>query len=155
MDDDQFNINIRKYLKKVGITSQREIENAVRSALDTKAMSGDETLDVKVRLSIGALNLSVDIDGEIEGVFIGVANQLWYSRKKQAADLFFYVTDKGKGWGSSLLRRYIQWARFNKGVAEITLGVMSGIGDMERTKKLYEKLGAVKVGDSYVLPKEK
>ena len=65
MDDDQFNINIRKYLKKVGITSQREIENAVRSALDSKAMSGDETLDVKVRLSIGALNLSVDIDGEI------------------------------------------------------------------------------------------
>jgi ribosomal protein L1 len=65
MDDDQFNINIRKYLKKVGITSQREIESAVRSALDTKAMSGDETLDVKVRLSIGALNLSVDIDGEI------------------------------------------------------------------------------------------
>ena len=65
MDDDQFNINIRKYLKKVGITSQREIENAVRSALDSKAMSGDETLDVKVRLTIGALNLSVDIDGEI------------------------------------------------------------------------------------------
>ena len=65
MDDDQFNINIRKYLKKVGITSQREIENAVRSALDSKAMSGDETLSVKVRLSIGALNLSVDIDGEI------------------------------------------------------------------------------------------
>ena len=65
MDDEQFNINIRKYLKKVGITSQREIESAVRSALDSKAMSGDETLDVKVRLSIGALNLSVDIDGEI------------------------------------------------------------------------------------------
>ena len=65
MDDDQFNINIRKYLKKVGITSQREIESAVRSALDSKAMSGDETLDVKVRLTIGALDLSVDIDGEI------------------------------------------------------------------------------------------
>ena len=65
MDDDQFNINIRKYLKKVGITSQREIENAVRSALDSKAMNGDETLDVKVRLTIGALDLSVDIDGEI------------------------------------------------------------------------------------------
>lgn len=65
MDDDQFNINIRKYLKKVGITSQREIENAVRSALDSKAMNGEETLDVKVRLTIGALDLSVDIDGEI------------------------------------------------------------------------------------------
>ena len=97
----------------------------------------------------------VEIVGVIEGVFIGVTNQLWYSRKKQSADLFFYVTQKGRGWGSSLLRRYIQWARVNKGVAEINLGVNSGIGDMNRTKKLYEKLGAVQVGDSYVLPKEK
>jgi hypothetical protein len=65
MDDDQFNINIRKYLKKVGITSQREIENAVRSAIDKKSMTGDENLDVKVRLSIAALNFSVEINGEI------------------------------------------------------------------------------------------
>jgi ribosomal protein L1 len=65
MDDDQFNINIRKYLKKVGITSQREIENAVRSAIDNKSITGDESLEVKVRLSIDALNLSVDIGGEI------------------------------------------------------------------------------------------
>ena len=65
MDDDQFNINIRKYLKKVGITSQREIENAVRSAIDNESIAGDESLEVKVRLSIDALNLSVDIDGEI------------------------------------------------------------------------------------------
>ena len=65
MDDDQFNINIRKYLKKVGITSQREIENAVRAAIDNELIEGDESLGVKVRLSIDALNLSVDIDGEI------------------------------------------------------------------------------------------
>ena len=65
MDDDQFNMNIRKYLKKVGITSQREIENAVRAALDNGDISGDETLGVKVTLAIGTLNLSVDIDGEI------------------------------------------------------------------------------------------
>ena len=65
MDDDQFNINIRKYLKKLGITSQREIEDAVRSAIDTKSLSGDENLDVTVRLSINALDLSVEINGEI------------------------------------------------------------------------------------------
>jgi hypothetical protein len=65
MDDDQFNINIRKYLKKVGITSQREIENAVRSAIDNKSLSGDENLDVTVRLSINALDFSVEINGEI------------------------------------------------------------------------------------------
>lgn len=65
MDDDQFNISIRKYLKKVGITSQREIEKAVMSAIDAEAISGDETLDVKVTLSIGAIDLTVDVDGEI------------------------------------------------------------------------------------------
>ena len=65
MDDDQFNMNIRKYLKKVGITSQREIENAVRAALDKGDIKGDENLGVKVTLAIGTLNLSVDIDGEI------------------------------------------------------------------------------------------
>ena len=65
MDDEQFNISIRKYLKKVGITSQREIENAVRSAIDDQSIRGDENLDVKVRLSIDGLNLSVEINGEI------------------------------------------------------------------------------------------
>ena len=65
MDNDQFNMNIRKYLKKVGITSQREIENAVRSAVDDGRYKGDETLQVKVTLSISDLDLNVDINGEI------------------------------------------------------------------------------------------
>ena len=55
MDNDQFNMNIRKYLKKVGITSQREIENAVRNAVDAGRYKGDETLQVKVTLSILSL----------------------------------------------------------------------------------------------------
>jgi hypothetical protein len=65
MDDDQFNISVRKYLKKVGITSQREIEKTVRSAIDAGVISGDETLDVKVTLSIGEIDLAVDVEGEI------------------------------------------------------------------------------------------
>ena len=65
MNDDQFNMNIRKFLKKVGITSQREIENAVRTAIDSGDLQGDESLGVKVTLAIGAVNLTVDIDGEI------------------------------------------------------------------------------------------
>ena len=66
MDQDQFNMSIRKYLKKVGITSQREIENAVRAAIDSGDLQGDESLGVKVTLAIGSINLTVDIDGEIE-----------------------------------------------------------------------------------------
>ena len=65
MDDEQLNMNIRKYLKKVGVNSQREIENAVRDALANGHINGDEALAVSVTLSIKEIDLSVDIDGEI------------------------------------------------------------------------------------------
>ena len=65
MDDEQLNMNIRKFLKKVGVNSQREIENAVRDALANGRINGDEALAVSVTLSIKEIDLSVDIDGEI------------------------------------------------------------------------------------------
>ena len=65
MDDEQLNMNIRKYLKKVGVNSQREIENAVRDALANGRINGDEALAVSVTLSVKEIGLSVDIDGEI------------------------------------------------------------------------------------------
>ena len=65
MDDEQLNMNIRKYLKKVGVNSQREIENAVRNALANGRINGDETLAVSVTLSVREIDLNVDIDGEI------------------------------------------------------------------------------------------
>jgi len=98
--------------------------------------------------------LVVELEGKIEGVFIGVTHQLWYSKKKQATDLFFYVTDKGVGWGAKMMRRFISWAKENPGVKEIMLGVSSGIGDTERTRKLYERMGAIKIGDNFILPQE-
>ncbi len=66
MDEDQFNIEIRKFLKKVGITSQREIERAVRTAIDQGTLSGNETLKVRVNLELGEVGLSLPIDGEIK-----------------------------------------------------------------------------------------
>ena len=96
----------------------------------------------------------VELEGKIEGAMIGVTHQLWYSRKKQATDLFFYVTENGIGWGAKLMRRFIGWAKENPGVKEIMLGITSGIGDAERTKKLYERIGAVRIGDTFVLPQE-
>ena len=65
MDDEPLNMNIRKYLKKVGVNSQREIENAVRDALANGRINGDEALAVSVTLSVKEIDLSVDIDGEI------------------------------------------------------------------------------------------
>ena len=66
MNEDVFNMSIRKFLKKVGVTSQREIETAVRQAIADGKVTGDQALPVKVRLDLGAVGLSVDIDGSIE-----------------------------------------------------------------------------------------
>jgi hypothetical protein len=65
MNEDNFNMSIRKFLKVVGVTSQREIENAVHGAVQAGKLKGGETLKAKVTLEIGAVGLKHQIDGEI------------------------------------------------------------------------------------------
>ncbi len=66
MDEDELNMSIRKFLKKVGISSQREIENAVRSGLASGAISDNTTLKVSVTLRIDSQNSDLVVDGEIK-----------------------------------------------------------------------------------------
>lgn len=66
MDDETFNQSIRKFLRLVGVSSQREIEKAVASALERKALAGHETLTATMTLRIPALELEVDFDGELK-----------------------------------------------------------------------------------------
>lgn len=65
MNEDTFNLEIRKYLKHVGLTSQREIEHAVFKAVETAKLNGSETLDVKMTLELPALGVSHCIEGKI------------------------------------------------------------------------------------------
>ena len=66
MDEEAFNLSIRKFLKMVGVNSQREIEHAVAKALDQGTIAGTETFPANVTLEIAALKLSVRFDGEIK-----------------------------------------------------------------------------------------
>ena len=66
MNEEIFNMQIRKFLKNVGVTSQREIENAVRSALDDGTLKGEETVKAKVTLTIESLGVSTEIEGDID-----------------------------------------------------------------------------------------
>ncbi len=66
MNEEHFNIEIRKFLKTVGVTAQREIENSVREALASGSLVGDEALAIEVRLQIEAVGLTLPIDGTIE-----------------------------------------------------------------------------------------
>jgi hypothetical protein len=65
MDEDRFNMEVRKFLKVVGVTSQREIENAVRAALATGKIKDNAKLKAKVVLTMPAIGLNHEIDGEI------------------------------------------------------------------------------------------
>ncbi len=65
MNEDVFNMEIRKFLKLVGVTSQREIEEAVRSAVKSGKLKGNERLKARVTLSLDGVGLSRTIDGEI------------------------------------------------------------------------------------------
>ena len=65
MDEDHLNMETRKFLKKVGVTSQREIEKAVKGAFDAEKLSGGETLNVRMRLQIDEIDLDLTIEGDI------------------------------------------------------------------------------------------
>ncbi len=66
MDEDTFNVSVRKFLKKVGITSQREIEQKVRDAVGAGRLKGNEALPATMKLTVEGLDLSIDIKGAIE-----------------------------------------------------------------------------------------
>ncbi len=65
MNPETFNMSIRKFLKSVGVQSQREIEHAVEKALAEGRLKGSETLPAKMTLTIEGLAISVAIDGRI------------------------------------------------------------------------------------------
>jgi hypothetical protein len=66
MNEDALNVSVRKFLKKVGITSQREIEQAVRAAISGGRLKGNETLPAKATLTIEDAGLSIEIEGAVE-----------------------------------------------------------------------------------------
>lgn len=65
MNDDVFNLQIRKFLKNFGVTAQREIEHAVQAALTSGKLAGNETLKARAVLTIDGLGTLATIDGEI------------------------------------------------------------------------------------------
>lgn len=66
MDEDKFNISVRKYLKVVGVTSQREIERAVREALSDGRLRDVDKLEATTTVEIAAIGLQNVVKGDIE-----------------------------------------------------------------------------------------
>ncbi|MBR0830776.1 hypothetical protein JQ596_35260 [Bradyrhizobium manausense] len=66
MNEDLFNTSLRKFLKQVGVTSQREIEKAVRDAIASGKLKGNEKLKARMVLTIDGVGLSHEVGEEIE-----------------------------------------------------------------------------------------
>ncbi len=65
MNEDTLNMEIRKFLKRVGISSQREIEHAVQNAIGDGTLTGSENLAVKMTLELPDLNIKQEFDDSI------------------------------------------------------------------------------------------
>jgi Family of unknown function (DUF6494) len=65
VDEEVFNMSVRKFLKKLGVTAQREIELAVREQLEGGGLHGDETLDATATVTVGGLARDVVVTGQI------------------------------------------------------------------------------------------
>lgn len=65
MNEDTLNLEVRKYLKNVGITSQREIEHAVLKAVEAGKLNGSETIEVKMTLDAPSIGVNHCIEGKI------------------------------------------------------------------------------------------
>lgn len=66
MNEETLNMSLRKFLKVVGVTSQQEIEKAVRAAIASGKLKGSESLAARVVLTIEQAGLNHTIDGTIE-----------------------------------------------------------------------------------------
>ena len=66
MNEEALNMSLRKFLKAVGVTSQQEIEKAIRAAVADGRLKGSETVDAQMTLTIGTISLTHKVDGKIE-----------------------------------------------------------------------------------------
>jgi hypothetical protein len=65
MNEETFNLSMRKFLKMVGVSSQNEIEKAVTKAMADGAVTGEESFPARMTLEVPGLKLNVQFDGEI------------------------------------------------------------------------------------------
>jgi len=66
MNEEALNLSIRKFLKIVGISSQREIEHAVSKAIAAGRITGTESFPAKMRLEVAGLKVNVEFTGDID-----------------------------------------------------------------------------------------
>ena len=66
MDEERFNLSLRKLLKHFGVTAQREVEKAVQAALESGKLTGREVLQARIEMKVDGLPTEIAVEGRIE-----------------------------------------------------------------------------------------
>ena len=66
MDEERFNLSLRRLLKQFGVTAQREVERAVQAALESGALTGREVLQARINMVVEGLPTDISVEGRIE-----------------------------------------------------------------------------------------
>ena len=66
MDEERFNISLRKLLKHFGVTAQREVEKAVQAAMESGTLTGNEVLQARIEMKVEGLPTDIAVEGRIE-----------------------------------------------------------------------------------------
>jgi hypothetical protein len=66
MDEEAFNLSVRRFLKKLGVTAQREIELGLRERLDAGDLQGNESLPARATVTVQGVDREIVIEGDIE-----------------------------------------------------------------------------------------
>lgn len=94
----------------------------------------------------GAVLVVVDDDDKPQGFLLGIVDDLFFSRARYATDVAMYVRSDYRNLAPRLIRDFIDWAKTRPRVDHVMLGISSGIGDLDRVSRMYERIGLEKVG---------
>lgn len=137
----------------------QEIHRLAKELLEASVYNGIPMDDAKFKQTVamlmgsalGAVFVVSDDNNKPVGFIMGMADTLFFSKKRYATDLCMYVRPKASAYGAFLVRRFIRWAERIPAIAEITLGISSGMSNSERLGRMYERMGLRRVGGMYVL----
>jgi hypothetical protein len=62
MNEELFNLDLRKFLKRFGVSAQRELEEAVRKGIETGVLAGKETIRARAKLEIEGMDVDLVIE---------------------------------------------------------------------------------------------
>jgi hypothetical protein len=97
----------------------------------------------------GIVLLVTDDDNRPQGFLLGMIDDFFFSRQRYASDLAVYVRQGYRHLAPRLFKRFIDWAESKPRIAHVMLGITSGIGDPDRTGRMYENLGLSRIGGIY------